>query len=195
VKNTTVFKPYCNQPKLPHNLDKPNPNYFEFVQVAWHVYWTWAEREAKKHHCSVWEARQYVHAKGKLPRQRDRNKHMWTTDDYLAEFMMQFEGWQMRRYDLQRLHEVDLAREYNCNIIDQLMGDRSVSFFVLIELLSIRDGSVAVGRAQERGADGGENRPAPREREASVDAPLRGERAVGRAHGAGGGSRLRAGPA
>lgn len=133
--NTALFKPYNNQPKLPYRSGKPNPNYGDFVQAAWHVYWTWAEREARKHHCSVWEARQYVHAKGKLPRQRDRNKRIWSTNDYLAEFMMQFEEWQMRRYDLQRLHEVDLARD-NRNTVDRLMRDRNASAFLLLEDMS-----------------------------------------------------------
>jgi len=107
------FVPLQHRPQLPYDPFAEHdpvydPGYYDFVHVAWHVYWQWIETAARRQDCSLVEARQLVHRRGNLP--QTSGDKPWSADDCLARFMLQFEGWQQKGYDLAAMHRKDRCR-------------------------------------------------------------------------------------
>ncbi len=104
------YLPVQHRPTVPNNPTCHDTGFYKFARVAWYVYWTWVERSAQRNRCSLSEARRKVHRKGRLPARIDDGPPYWHTNDYLVQFMLQFEEWQTVSYDLDALHAADLCR-------------------------------------------------------------------------------------
>jgi hypothetical protein len=111
-----AFLPVRHRPKLPMGSygsnEDPELTRISFQHVAWHVYWTEVFKIADHRRVDVLQARVIFHATGKLParraeREKSGDESYWSCDDLLVAFMLQFEPWQNKMYDLDRVHEMD----------------------------------------------------------------------------------------
>jgi hypothetical protein len=87
-----------------------------FLKAAWFVYWKMVRKAKRELKCSLLAAHRHVQSQHpfKIPR-GVRLDHHWKSDDFLALFMLQFEDWQVKDYDLDNLYprEVDHAATMN----------------------------------------------------------------------------------
>lgn len=75
--------------------------FLNFMEPAWFTYHRWIQSIIKSKKCTFIEARKYLHTKYKLrvpSYHKARNSHY-----HLGLFMLQFEEWQFRRYNLKAL--------------------------------------------------------------------------------------------
>jgi len=101
MASKTKYSPKSNRPTLPAAITIENLHY---RQVAWYAYWKMCKKTAKSKNCSLLEAHRHLQAKHPFEAPNTETE-CWRSDNFMLLFMWQFEGWQLKTYDLEKIHE------------------------------------------------------------------------------------------
>lgn len=91
------YVPLSNKPTLPIKFAES----YDYVKVAWHVYWQMCKKLQKKQNYSLLEAHQSLQSK--YPFTLPEGIEKLTTEDRILLFMWQFKKWQLKSYDLEKI--------------------------------------------------------------------------------------------
>lgn len=100
-------KTYCpkkHTPTLP--LSQNFMENRKYVAVAWHVYWKMCQNAKGENLLEKHRLLQKMHPFTPPDTDNVNNGHYWSTDDFLVLFMLQFEDWQNKKYDIEYITSV-----------------------------------------------------------------------------------------
>ena len=108
------FTPISNRPVLPLSdndrgateQDPLGMRQYHYKGIAWAAYWKMVHQTAKKHKLRLWAAHQKLQKNHpiQVPDMGDRD-YVWSGDDFLLLFMWQFEKWQIKTYDMDKIYD------------------------------------------------------------------------------------------
>lgn len=109
-----TFIPCRHRPILPRlsNVDQSDDIAItinrNFRLCAWVAYWEAVNKIREKKNVGILEARNLFHATGVLPKRSEQRKaegddSFWTADDMMVCFMLQFEKWQQKKWNINKL--------------------------------------------------------------------------------------------
>lgn len=120
------FTPIQHRPKLPLGENDTSKNevdvlgmfQYHYKNLAWTTYWAMVRKTAKRCKLRLWAAHQRLQKKHpfEVPDMGD-NDHHWSEDDFLLLFMWQFEAWQIKTYDMDKIYDEGDDFKYQCRVI------------------------------------------------------------------------------